>query len=246
MKITGTRRATAALGCIACRPMQTLHVARSGEEQWKSIVVRSLLFAVTPGLCHLSVFVPLPRAEDPTHVATMVGRYVRGLQSKGLEPQQGNRSEILLAGSITKHWMVYNLDNTSTTDRYAFNAMVTAHDVADTYRVLWEAVVAEDPAVGVMCSYNAVGSLQTANNPASSPVPVCTNRYLFETVLGRGINSTHFAREESIVVSDGNAIQDVFSYHGFPKSGAEGGTIGESVVASVQAGTDMNLGETLS
>jgi hypothetical protein len=28
-------------------------------------------------------------------------------------------------GSIAKHWMVYNIENTSTTDRYAFDAMVT-------------------------------------------------------------------------------------------------------------------------
>ena len=41
---------------------------------------------------------------------------------------------------------------------------------------------------------------------------VCANRFLFDTVLGRKDNSTRFAREESMVVSDGNAIQDVFSY----------------------------------
>jgi len=79
------------------------------------------------------------------------------------------------------------------------------------------------------CSYNAVGSLKTANNPGSSPVPVCANQFLFDTVLGRGDNSTLFAKEESMVVSDGNAIQDVFSYHGYPKSGPQNGTIGESV-----------------
>jgi hypothetical protein len=45
--------------------------------------------------------------------------------------------------------MIYNIENTSTTDRYAFNAMVTAHDEADTYRIMWDAVTAEG-AVGVM------------------------------------------------------------------------------------------------
>lgn len=46
-----------------------------------------------------------------------------------------------------------------------------------------------------------------------------------------------------MVVSDGNAIQDVFSYHGYPRGEHHGGTIGESVVATVRAGTDMNLGK---
>ena len=48
-----------------------------------------------------------------------------------------------------------------------FNAMTTAHDVADTYRPMWDAVTAEG-SVGVMGSYNAVGS----SSPHSDPVPV--------------------------------------------------------------------------
>ena len=182
--------------------------------------------------------------EDPTHAALLVKRYVRGLQQRGRAPPGAADSGLLLAGAVVKHMMVYNLENTTTTDRYAFDALVTAHDVADTYAVMWEAV-ADEGAVGVMCSYNAVGS----TNPASSPVPVCANRFLLDSVLGRapqGSNASSasrlFGREESMVVSDGNAIQDVFSYHGFPRSGPHGGTIGETVVATVHAGTDMNLG----
>ena len=51
--------------------------------------------------------------------------------------------------------------------REQFNAMTTAHDVADTYRPMWDAVTAEG-SVGVMGSYNAVGS----SSPHSDPVPV--------------------------------------------------------------------------
>ena len=44
--------------------------------------------------------------EDPTHAAEMVGRYVRGMQQRGRAPAGAAQPELLLAGSVTKHWMV--------------------------------------------------------------------------------------------------------------------------------------------
>jgi beta-glucosidase-like glycosyl hydrolase len=55
-----------------------------------------------------------------------------------------------------KHFAAYSLENWHGMDRFHFNAVVSARDMADTYLPAFEACVRHGHARSVMCSYNSV------------------------------------------------------------------------------------------
>ena len=92
---------------------------------------------------------------------------------------------------------------------------VSKHDIEDTYLPAFRATVIEGAAGSVMCAYNRVNG-----------EPACANTFLLEDTLRGAWNFTGY------VVSDCDAISDIFKGHGFTKSAAEAAAV------SLKKGTD--------
>lgn len=168
--------------------------------------------------------------EDPTLISAMVVAYVTGMQQRGALSNASDGG-VLLAAAVPKHFTVYTLENTSTTDRYAFNAEVDRRDLLESYLPQWAKVTNEAHATGVMASYNAING-----------VPASANGDLLRGFLrGEGgwlpAPPAGFAANNGFVLSDGNSVQDVFSYHHWRPS------LEETVTATLLNGTDMDLGD---
>ncbi len=149
--------------------------------------------------------------EDPFLTGTMAVQYVRGLQ--------GNNPKYLKTIATPKHFAVYNGPEPM---RHKINAVVTQHDLEDTYLPAFRAAITEGHADSMMCSYNAING-----------VPSCANKLLADVVRGKwGFGG--------YITSDCGAISD------FYRPGAHGyvATAAEAAAAGVKAGTDTNCGDT--
>jgi beta-D-xylosidase 4 len=108
-------------------------------------------------------------------------------------------------------------------DRHHFNAVVSPQDVADYYLVPFEACVLDGKAESIMCSYNEVNG-----------VPSCGNSYYLQTLLRQEM------RFDGYVVSDCDAIEDIYDQHFYTKTGEQATALG------LQSGTDLDCGGTYS
>src|SRR5450432_2106888 len=142
--------------------------------------------------------------EDPFLTGRMGVAFVTGLQ--------GDDPKYYRVISTPKHFAVHSGPEPS---RHNMNVHVSKHDMEDTYLPAFRAAVTEGKAESVMCAYNRVNDQ-----------PACANTFLLQDHL-RGA-----WKFNGYVVSDCDAIVDVFHGHGFTKS------LAEAAAVSMKAGMD--------
>ncbi|KAI1476953.1 glycoside hydrolase family 3 protein [Daldinia eschscholtzii] len=152
--------------------------------------------------------------EDPYHLSSYVTALIKGLQG-------GEDPDILKVIATCKHFTAYDIEDWLGNERYEFDAIVTPQELAEYYMPSFEACVRAN--VGsIMCSYNALNG-----------VPTCSSSYLLQDILRDHWNWT---REYQYVVSDCDALQNVYKPHEYRD------TREASATSSLLAGTDLNCG----
>ncbi|KAJ7879526.1 glycoside hydrolase family 3 protein [Mycena olivaceomarginata] len=150
--------------------------------------------------------------EDPFHVSQYVLNLIDGLQG-GIDPQP-----YFKVMADCKHLAGYDLESSGGVSRHSFNAIITTQELSEYYLPSFQSCVRD-------ANYNSL------NGP-----PACADPYLLQTILrdywGFG--------EDRWVVSDCDAVSDVFATHHFTSS------IEGAAAAALKAGTDVNCGSTYS
>ena len=131
--------------------------------------------------------------EDPFLTGRMGVAFVTGLQ--------GDDPKYLRVVSTPKHFDVHSGPETT---RHVVDVQVSKHDMEDTYLPAFRAAITEGKAESIMCAYNSVNGQ-----------PACANTFLLKDQL-RGA-----WKFNGYVVSDCDAIVDIFSGHHYAKSMAE-------------------------
>src|SRR5579862_9374290 len=142
--------------------------------------------------------------EDPYLTGRMGVAFVTGLQ--------GDDPKYLRVIATPKHFAVHSGPEPS---RHSIDVSVSKHDMEDTYLAAFRAAITEGKAGSVMCAYNRVNG-----------EPACANTFLLEDQL-RGA-----WKFNGYVVSDCDAIVDIYEGHHFVKSQAE------AAAASLKKGMD--------
>jgi beta-glucosidase len=142
--------------------------------------------------------------EDPFLTGRMGVAFVTGLQ--------GDDPKYYRVISTPKHFAVHSGPEPS---RHSIDVQVSKHDMEDTYLPAFRAAVTEGKAESVMCAYNRVNGQ-----------PACANNFLLQSQL-RGA-----WKFNGYVVSDCDAIVDIFQGHHFVKSQAEAAAV------AIKAGMD--------
>jgi beta-glucosidase len=142
--------------------------------------------------------------EDPFLTGRMGVAFVTGLQ--------GDDPKYFRVISTPKHFAVHSGPETS---RHTIDVQVSKHDMEDTYLPAFRATVTEGKAESVMCAYNRVNGQ-----------PACANTFLLQDQL-RGA-----WKFNGYVVSDCDAIVDIYQGHKFVKSQAE------AAAAAIKTGMD--------
>ena len=135
--------------------------------------------------------------EDPFLTGRMGVAFVTGLQ--------GDDPKYFRVISTPKHFAVHSGPETS---RHTIDVQVSKHDMEDTYLPAFRATVTEGKAESIMCAYNRVNGQ-----------PACANTFLLKDQL-RGA-----WKFNGYVVSDCDAIVDVYQGHHFVKSQAEAAAV---------------------
>jgi beta-glucosidase len=147
--------------------------------------------------------------EDPFLTGQIGSAFVRGLQ--GADP------DYLKVVATAKHYAVHSGPES---ERHTFDAVVTPHDLEDTYLPAFRELVVNAHVDSVMCAYNSVhGS------------PACASPMLLQQKLKR---DWHF---DGFVVSDCAAISDIAVGHKFASDMANAAAL------AVKAGTDLSCGK---
>jgi beta-glucosidase len=131
--------------------------------------------------------------EDPFLTGRMGIAFVTGMQ--------GDDPKYYRVVSTVKHYAVHSGPETT---RHMVDVKVSKHDMEDTYLPAFRAAVTEGKVASVMCAYNRINGQ-----------PGCANDFLLKDQL-RGAWQFH-----GYVVSDCDAIVDIFSGHHFARSQAE-------------------------
>jgi len=148
--------------------------------------------------------------EDPFLTARMGVAFVSGMQ--------GDDPRYFRTISTPKHYAVHSGPETT---RHIVDVKVSKHDMEDTYLPAFRAAVTEAHAGSVMCVYNSVNG-----------EPGCANTFLLQNQLR---DKWKF---QGYVVSDCDAVADIFRGHHFVNTLAEAGAI------SVKRGTDLDCNDT--
>jgi len=142
--------------------------------------------------------------EDPFLTGRMGVAFVTGMQ--------GDDPKYFRVISTPKHFAVHSGPEPS---RHMIDVKVSKHDEEDTYLPAFRAAITEGKAESIMCAYNRING-----------EPACANTFLLQDQL-RGA-----WKFNGYVVSDCDAIADVFNGHHFTKSMAEAAAV------SVKTGMD--------
>jgi beta-glucosidase len=142
--------------------------------------------------------------EDPFLTGRMGVAFVTGLQ--------GDDPKYYRVISTPKHFAVHSGPEPT---RHSIDVRVSKHDMEDTYLPAFRASVTEGKAQSVMCAYNRING-----------EPGCANRFLLVDQL-RGA-----WKFNGYVVSDCDAVVDIFQGHHFVKSQAE------AAAAAIKTGMD--------
>jgi beta-glucosidase len=135
--------------------------------------------------------------EDPFLTARMGVAFVNGMQ--------GDDPHYYRTIATPKHYAVHSGPETT---RHAANVIVSKHDELDTYLPAFRAAVMEGKAASVMCAYNSINSQ-----------PACANDFLLVDQLR---NKWGF---RGYVVSDCEAVRNIFNGHHYKPSQAEASAI---------------------
>ncbi len=146
--------------------------------------------------------------EDPYLTGTLGKAFVTGLQ--------GNDPRYLKAAACAKHYAVHSGPEPT---RHEFNAVISDHDLWDTYLPAFRELVVDAKVAGVMCAYNALEGQ-----------PCCGNDLLMTNILRNQWNFTGY------VTSDCGAIDDFYERHK-THTDAE-----SAAVDAVLHGTDVECG----
>jgi beta-glucosidase len=146
--------------------------------------------------------------EDPFLTGQIGAAFVQGLQ--------GSDPNYLKTIATPKHFAVHSGPES---ERHTFDAVVSPHDLADTYLPAFRKLVVDSNAASVMCAYNSLDG-----------APACANSKLLKNTL-RG--DWHF---DGYVVSDCGAIFDITVGHRFSPDQAH------AAAAALLAGTDLSCG----
>jgi len=131
--------------------------------------------------------------EDPFLTARMGVAFVRGMQ--------GDDPKYYRVISTPKHFAVHSGPEPS---RHKDDIKVSKHDQLDTYLPAFRATVTEGRAGSVMCAYNSINGQ-----------PACMNEFLLQDQLRKKWNF------QGYVVSDCEAVVNIFRDHRFTKTQAE-------------------------
>ncbi|MEW9624414.1 glycoside hydrolase family 3 C-terminal domain-containing protein [Rhodanobacter sp. S2-g] len=148
--------------------------------------------------------------EDPVLAGSLAVAFVRGIQ--------GDDARHPRAIATPKHFVAHSGPETG---RDSFDAVVSPHDLEDTYLPAFRAAVTAGGAGSVMCSYNALDG-----------VPMCANAALLGTRLRKDWGFAGY------VVSDCDAVGDISSFHHYKPDDEQ------AAVAALRAGTDLDCGHT--
>ncbi len=146
--------------------------------------------------------------EDPHLTARLGVEFVRGMQ--------GDDPKYLKTIATPKHYAVHSGPEP---ERHVFDAAATERDMLETYLPAFRAAVVEGRAGSVMCAYNRVNG-----------EPACASKLLLGDVL-RGE-----WKFKGYVVSDCDAVADIYKHHKFTKTEEEG------VALAVKRGTELTCG----
>jgi beta-glucosidase len=135
--------------------------------------------------------------EDPFLTGRMGVAFVTGLQ--------GDDPKYFRVISTPKHFAVHSGPEPS---RHSIDVQVSKHDMEDTYLPAFRAAITEGKAESIMCAYNRVNG-----------EPACANTFLLQDTL-RGA-----WKFNGYVVSDCDAIVDIYQGHHFVKSQAEAAAV---------------------
>lgn len=147
--------------------------------------------------------------EDPFLTGQIGTAFVRGLQ--------GSDPKYLKVVATAKHYAVHSGPES---ERHTFDAVVSPHDLEDTYLPAFRELVVNGHVDSVMCAYNAIDGS-----------PACASQLLLQQKLKE---DWHF---KGYVVSDCAAITDVVAGHKFVPDMAHAAAL------SVKAGTDLSCGK---
>ncbi len=135
--------------------------------------------------------------EDPFLTGRMGVAFVTGLQ--------GDDPKYFRVISTPKHFAVHSGPEPS---RHTIDIQVSKHDMEDTYLPAFRAAVTEGKAESVMCAYNRVNG-----------EPACANTFLLQDELRKAWKFNGY------VVSDCDAVVDIYQGHHFKKSQAEAAAV---------------------
>ncbi|HET9308736.1 MAG TPA: glycoside hydrolase family 3 C-terminal domain-containing protein [Candidatus Sulfotelmatobacter sp.] len=135
--------------------------------------------------------------EDPFLTGRMGVAFVTGLQ--------GDDPKYFRVISTPKHYAVHSGPEPT---RHSIDVQVSKHDMEDTYLPAFRAAVTQGKAESVMCAYNRVNG-----------EPACANTFLLQDTL-RGA-----WKFNGYVVSDCDAVVDIFQGHHYTKSQAEAAAV---------------------
>ncbi|XP_074380768.1 putative beta-D-xylosidase 7 [Apium graveolens] len=160
--------------------------------------------------------------EDPLVTGKYAVSFVRGIQGDSFGGGKLKDGDHLQASACCKHFTAYDLDRWHGVTRYAFDAIVTKQDLADTYQPPFQSCIQQAKASGIMCAYNRVNG-----------VPNCAD-YNLLTNIARG--QWNF---NGYITSDCDAVSIIHDAQGYAKEP-------EDAVADVlKAGMDVNCGSYL-
>ncbi|HKR76806.1 MAG TPA: glycoside hydrolase family 3 C-terminal domain-containing protein [Rhodanobacter sp.] len=148
--------------------------------------------------------------EDPFLTGSLAVAFVRGIQ--GDDPRHPR------AIATPKHFVAHSGPEIG---RDSFNAVVSPHDLEDTYLPAFRAAVTAGGAGSVMCSYNALNG-----------VPTCADAMLLDTWLRKDWGF------QGYVVSDCDAVGDIAAFHHYKPDDEQ------AAAAALRAGTDLDCGHT--
>jgi beta-glucosidase len=135
--------------------------------------------------------------EDPFLTGRMGVAFVTGLQ--------GDDPKYFRVISTPKHYAVHSGPEPT---RHSIDVQVSKHDMEDTYLPAFRAAVTQGKAESVMCAYNRVNG-----------EPACANAFLLQDTL-RGA-----WKFNGYVVSDCDAVVDIFQGHHYTKNQAEAAAV---------------------
>jgi beta-glucosidase len=142
--------------------------------------------------------------EDPFLTGRMGVAFITGMQ--------GDDPKYFRVIATAKHFAVHSGPETT---RHTVDVQVSKHDEEDTYLPAFRAAITEGKAGSVMCAYNRVNGQ-----------PACASTFLLQDTL-RGA-----WKFNGYVVSDCDAVLDIYKGHHFAKSQAEAAAV------SIKTGMD--------